>query len=73
MDVVAGPFGDPYRAKVPNMSPFNDTKEWAGGFERAVSQLWTSYTTITQVPSCSVSLCFILRLILLALLLLAFH
>ncbi|GMH86879.1 hypothetical protein TrST_g12258 [Triparma strigata] len=46
---VGGPFGDPYRGTaLPDESPFNDSEEWNGTFERSVAQLWTSYTTITE-------------------------
>ncbi|GMI16192.1 hypothetical protein TrLO_g12937 [Triparma laevis f. longispina] len=48
-DAVGGPFGDPFRGSVfPDESPFNDSEEWNGTFERSVAQLWTSYTTITE-------------------------
>ena len=46
---VGGPFSDPYRGTIPQESPFTDSEEWNGSFERTVAQLWTSYTTITQV------------------------
>jgi len=44
---ASGPFGDPFRGKMPH--PMNDTDpNWEGSFERAVAQLWTSYTVISQ-------------------------
>jgi dipeptidase len=49
-DVIAGPWGDPYRASLPRGAPFN-TSTYHGNFERAVAQTWTSYTVITQSRS----------------------
>ena len=37
---VGGPFGDPYRGTaLPDESPFNDSEEWNGTFERSVAQV----------------------------------
>ena len=48
-NLIAGPFGDPSRVAVPRVKPYNDSKsEWVGGFERAISQTWTSYTSVAQ-------------------------
>jgi dipeptidase len=47
---IGGPFGDPFRAAFDykHTAPMNNTQEWMGSHERAISQLWTSYTTVSQ-------------------------
>ena len=48
-NLIAGPFGDPTRVYLPRSYPYNSSAtEWVGGFERAVAQTWTSYTSVAQ-------------------------
>eukprot|EP00457_Paulinella_chromatophora_P002567 gb/GEZN01002572.1/.p1 GENE.gb/GEZN01002572.1/~~gb/GEZN01002572.1/.p1 ORF type:complete len:742 (+),score=98.84 gb/GEZN01002572.1/:28-2226(+) len=54
-NAISGPWGDPARARIPNVFPFNDPNgDWAlsqahsGGWERPISQVDTSYTAVGQ-------------------------